>query len=68
MLSSDLRDNAMSLRMLQIGSTFSIFRRLVRDLSDELGKEIELTFSGSETELDKNRDRTAQRSFGSYYP
>lgn len=53
MLSSDLRDNAMSLRMLEIGSTFSTFRRLVRDLSDELGKEIELTTSGGETELDK---------------
>lgn len=53
MLSSDLRDNAMSLRMLGIGSTFSTFRRLVRDLSDELGKEIELTTSGGETELDK---------------
>ena len=53
MLTSDLRDNAMSLRMLQIGSTFSIFKRLVRDLSDEQGKEIELTTSGSETELDK---------------
>ncbi|WP_035235324.1 chemotaxis protein CheA [Desulfobacter vibrioformis] len=53
MLSSDLRDNAMSLRMLEIGSTFSTFRRLVRDLSDEQGKAIELTTSGGETELDK---------------
>lgn len=53
MLSSDLRDNAMSLRMLEIGSTFSTFRRLVRDLSSELGKAIELTTSGGETELDK---------------
>ena len=54
MLTSDLRDNAMSLRMLAIGSTFSTFKRLVRDLSNDLGKQIELTTSGSETELDKN--------------
>lgn len=52
-LIDDLRDNAMSLRMLPIGSTFSQFRRLVRDLSQELGKSIELITSGEETELDK---------------
>lgn len=52
-LIDDLRDNAMSLRMLPIGSTFSQFRRLVRDLSQELGKKIELITSGEETELDK---------------
>jgi two-component system chemotaxis sensor kinase CheA len=39
--------------MLPIGSTFSKFKRLVRDLSGELGKEIELTTEGAETELDK---------------
>ncbi len=53
MLTSGLRDNAMSIRMLQIGTTFSNFKRLVRDLSDELGKKMELTTSGGETELDK---------------
>jgi two-component system chemotaxis sensor kinase CheA len=53
MLTSGLRDNAMSIRMLQIGTTFSNFKRLVRDLSDDLGKKIELTTSGGETELDK---------------
>ncbi|MBA4373156.1 MAG: chemotaxis protein CheA [Thermodesulfovibrio sp.] len=52
-LSGDLRDKTMSIRMLQIGTTFSKFKRLVRDLSKELGKEIELTTSGAETELDK---------------
>ena len=52
-LIDDLRDNAMSLRMLPIGSTFSQFRRLVRDLSRDLGKSIRLTTSGEETELDK---------------
>jgi len=53
MLTGNLRDNAMSMRMLQIGSTFSTFRRLVRDLATDLGKQIELTTSGEETELDK---------------
>lgn len=52
-LTSGLRDNAMSIRMLQIGTTFSNFKRLVRDLSNELGKQIELTTAGGETELDK---------------
>jgi two-component system chemotaxis sensor kinase CheA len=52
-LTGELRDNTMSIRMLAIGSTFSKFRRLVRDLSNELGKKIEMTTSGEETELDK---------------
>jgi two-component system chemotaxis sensor kinase CheA len=39
--------------MLQIGTTFATFRRLVRDLSGQLGKSIELTTTGGETELDK---------------
>ncbi len=52
-LTGELRDNTMSIRMLPIGSTFSKFKRLVRDLSRELGKEIDLTTEGAETELDK---------------
>ena len=52
-LTSELRDNAMSIRMMQIGSTFSKFKRLVRDLTKDLGKEIEMTTAGAETELDK---------------
>jgi two-component system chemotaxis sensor kinase CheA len=52
-LISQLRDNAMSIRMLPIGSTFNKFRRVVRDLSLELGKETELLTEGAETELDK---------------
>ncbi len=52
-LTADLRDNAMSIRMLPIGTTFSKFKRVVRDLSAELGKEIDLTTDGAETELDK---------------
>ncbi|MFZ5428209.1 MAG: chemotaxis protein CheA [Thermodesulfobacteriota bacterium] len=49
----ELRDNTLGIRMLPIGTTFSRFRRLVRDLSAELGKEIELSAEGGETELDK---------------
>jgi two-component system chemotaxis sensor kinase CheA len=52
-LTADLRDNTMSIRMLPIGTTFSKFKRLVRDLSSELGKEVILTTEGGETELDK---------------
>ena len=39
--------------MLPIGTTFSKFKRLVRDLSGELGKNILLVTDGGETELDK---------------
>jgi len=52
-LTCELRDSALNIRMLPIGSTFSKFKRLVRDLSGELGKEIEMTTDGAETELDK---------------
>lgn len=52
-LSDELRDSTLGIRMLPIGTTFSKFRRLVRDLSSDLGKEIELTTEGAETELDK---------------
>lgn len=52
-LTAELRDNTMSIRMLPIGTTFSKFMRLVRDLSGELGKDIALVTEGGETELDK---------------
>jgi two-component system chemotaxis sensor kinase CheA len=52
-LTGRLRDDTMSIRMLPIGATFSRFRRLVRDLCRDLGKEIELVTEGGETELDK---------------
>jgi len=52
-LVAQLRDNAMSMRMLPIGSTFNKFRRVVRDLSAELGKNVELVTVGADTELDK---------------
>ncbi|MGB3222681.1 MAG: chemotaxis protein CheA [Desulforhopalus sp.] len=52
-LSADLRETTMNIRMVPIGSTFSKFRRLVRDLSSELGREVMLSTVGEETELDK---------------
>jgi len=52
-LSGDLRDCVLDIRMLPIGTTFSKFKRLVRDLSAELGKDIALVTEGAETELDK---------------
>jgi len=53
LLTNSLRDNALSVRMLPIESTFTKFRRLVHDLSTDLHKEIELTMSGTDTEIDK---------------
>jgi len=52
-LTCELRDNTMSIRMMPIGATFAKFRRLVRDLSQELGKEVVMSTEGEETELDK---------------
>lgn len=52
-LSSGLRDTTMGIRMVPIGSLFSRFRRLVHDLSHDLGKQIEFITTGEDTELDK---------------
>ncbi len=49
----EVRDSALSLRMVPIGETFSRFQRVVRDVSKELGKDIALLISGADTELDK---------------
>ena len=48
-----IRDRALSLRMVEIGESFNRFPRVVRDVSRELGKDIELVITGAETELDK---------------
>lgn len=53
MLTAELRDNTMGVRMMPIGGIFSKFRRLVRDLSQKLEKDVALTTTGEETELDK---------------
>ncbi len=52
-VSASLRDTTLNIRMVPIGTTFSRFKRLVHDLSAELGKDIELVTDGAETELDK---------------
>ncbi|MBU2493468.1 MAG: chemotaxis protein CheA [Bacteroidetes bacterium] len=52
-LTWSLRESALNTRMLPIGTTFSKFKRLVRDLSKELGKEVQIITEGAETELDK---------------
>jgi two-component system, chemotaxis family, sensor kinase CheA len=52
-LVENIRDSALQLRMVQIGETFNRFNRVVRDVSKEIGKEIDLLISGAETELDK---------------
>lgn len=52
-LTDELRSNTMSIRMVPIGTTFSSFKRLVRDLSAELGKNVTLETEGGDTELDK---------------
>ena len=52
-LTAELRDTTLNVRMLPIGTIFGKFKRLVHDLSQELGKEIELATDGAETELDK---------------
>jgi two-component system chemotaxis sensor kinase CheA len=49
----EIREDALRLRMVEIGETFSRFQRVVRDVSRELGKDIGLDIRGAETELDK---------------
>lgn len=52
-LVEEVRDTTLGLRMVQIGETFNRYKRVVREVSRDLGKEIELRISGAETELDK---------------
>ncbi len=52
-LIEEIRDSTMNIRMIQIGETFNKFERVVRDLSREKGKEIDLVINGGDTELDK---------------
>ena len=49
-----LRDATLSIRMLPIETVFGKFRRVVRDLSTELGKDVRLVTEGGDTEVDKN--------------
>jgi two-component system chemotaxis sensor kinase CheA len=53
-LVAELRDDVLGIRMMPIGTIFGRFRRLVHDLSAELGKHIDLVTNGEETEMDKS--------------
>jgi len=50
----DVQETAMAMRMVPIGQVFQKMRRVVRDVSRKAGKQVELSISGEETELDKN--------------
>lgn len=52
-LSNKFKDNALSIRLIPIESMMLRFERLVRDLSKELGKEIDFITEGTDTQLDK---------------
>ncbi|AGW12320.1 chemotaxis protein CheA [Megalodesulfovibrio gigas] len=52
-LADELRDTALGLRMLPIGSVVGALRRLVRDAGSLTNKEVELLTEGEETEMDK---------------
>ena len=53
-ITTDIQLAVMKTRMQPVAKVFSKFPRVVRDLSRELGKQIELELSGEETELDKS--------------
>ena len=50
---SELQDLVMKIRMLPLEVVFNRFPRMIRDLSKDLGKEMELEIQGQETELDR---------------
>lgn len=52
-ITTSLHDAVMKVRMVPIERVFNRFPRMVRDLSKELGKEINLVMSGEETEVDR---------------
>jgi len=53
-LAGELRATAMELRLVPVDSLFAKFKRLARDLSKNLGKELELKLEGGDTEIDKS--------------
>ncbi len=52
-VTAELQEGVMKTRMQPIGNAWQKFPRIVRDLSNELGKQIELELQGAETELDR---------------
>ena len=53
-IASQLQDQVTGLRMLPIETVFNRFPRVVRDLANQLGKEVQLVVEGKETELDRS--------------
>ncbi|MCD4668133.1 MAG: Hpt domain-containing protein, partial [Sulfurimonas sp.] len=49
----EVRSSVMNVRMVQVGDSFSKFRRIVNDTAKKIGKSINFTINGGETELDK---------------
>jgi len=54
LVTTDLQIAVMKTRMLPVGKVFNKFPRMIRDLSRELNKKIDLQIDGEETELDKS--------------
>ncbi|MHB8064728.1 MAG: chemotaxis protein CheW [Ruminiclostridium sp.] len=52
-ITTNLNDAVMKVRMVPVETVFNRFPRMIRDISKDLGKEIELVMSGEETELDR---------------
>ncbi len=53
-VATGLRDKVMSTRLQPLGNLFNRFKRVIRDLASELGRQIELRIEGGEVELDKS--------------
>lgn len=53
-ITTDLQDAIMQARMMPVDMLFKKFPRMIRDLSRQLGKEIDFEMSGNETELDRS--------------
>ncbi|MDA7818190.1 chemotaxis protein CheA [Sulfurimonas sp.] len=52
-LLEEIRSSVMNIRMVQVGDSFSKFRRIVNDTAKKIGKDIEFVINGGDTELDK---------------
>ena len=53
-ITTDLQDTIMQARMMPVDTLFKKFPRMIRDLSRQLGKEVDFEMSGNETELDRS--------------
>ncbi len=52
-IADELQDNVMTMRMVPVRTVFMKFTRIIRDISQKTGKQVELVMVGEETELDK---------------